>query len=114
MIAVGILAIALLALISILTFSLRAQSKGSKRHTASLLGASMLNQAGHDLLVNFDQTVVPATPPPFSIPNQPEFKGEIKETLENPDLKKIEVRIFWADQNGAQTETLTCKYLREP
>jgi hypothetical protein len=110
MTAAGILAVALLALISILSFSLRSQAKGGKRHAASLIGTTVLNQAGHDLEVDFSQSV--ARPRQVYAPN-PDFQVAVAQQAEKPDLKQVVVSVYWTDQQGPQIETLATKYVRE-
>lgn len=110
MTATGILAVALLALISVLSFSLRSQAKGGKRHAASLIGTTVLNEAGHTLEEDFAASVARAKG--VYGPN-PDFQVAVSQQLEKPDLKQVAVSVYWTDQQGPQTETLVTKYVRE-
>lgn len=117
MVAVGILAASLLALISILTFSFRAQIKSEKAHTASLIAKSLLNEAAHLLDENFDRSVLtPELPGSVLQEYQPgsEYKVRLQLEAETANLKRVEVEVVWEDQNGDQTETTMTKVLRSP
>lgn len=117
MVAVGILAVSLLALISILIFSFKAQVKSEKAHTASLIAKTLLNQAGHLLEENFDLlTLSPPLPGPGLVlyPDNTEYQVAVVLVNETSNLKRVEVETVWEDQNGTQRVITMTKFLRGP
>jgi prepilin-type N-terminal cleavage/methylation domain-containing protein len=115
MTAVGIIAIALLALLSILIFAFKAQVKSEKAHAASLIAKTLLNESANLLDQDFDRTTLtPPLPGPGLVPypSMEDYSVQIVLTPETANLKRVEVQVNWEDSNGDQTETTCTKFLR--
>ena len=115
MVAVGILGVSILALISVLIFSFKAQVKSEKTHCASLIAKTLLNQSGHLLEEDFDRvSLSPPLPGPGKkvLPSQPDYQVEVTLVSESPNLRRVEVSVSWEDYNGHQEQTTASKFLR--
>lgn len=107
MIALVIVTIAVFALVAVQIHSVRAQMATTERHTASVLAASLADQAIAALEEDFDASVQAARQP--SQVQGYEYRLEV--TDEAAGLKGLKVDVYWTDRHGAQTFTLETKVL---
>ena len=107
MIAMLVLVIALFALISIQTHSMRAQRSSKTRHQATLLLSSYMAQAEASLQEDFGTDVSRVL---SSDASHPEFQIEISVTDGAlTDLKQIKGRVVWREGRGELSSSLESK-----
>ncbi|MEW6278420.1 MAG: hypothetical protein AB1758_07365 [Candidatus Eremiobacterota bacterium] len=113
MVCILIASVAILGLVSVLSYSIRARGKSSQRHTASLIATSLANDAELACWKDFSQ---PLARPRAPVPGYPEFEALVSEQMEDPPdntLKRLEVRVFWTDKQGKQEYVLWTKFTTE-
>lgn len=114
----GLLLIVLgvMALISVLTFSLRARPKADERIEANLAGTSILNEKVRTLRDHFNQPVAsPRQPAPAPFDTY-ELEYQVDESVEDPPdgkLKRVTVTVFWQDKQGERLLELWTLVSRE-
>ncbi|MBI3929186.1 MAG: prepilin-type N-terminal cleavage/methylation domain-containing protein [Armatimonadetes bacterium] len=108
MAALVVLSTAILALVSVQIMALRTDPKSRERHTASLQAETTLAGVRQELWEDFDRSVVQ---PRHRLDDR--FELEVAETLEGPDLKRIDITVYWTDVHGEQVYRLWTKLLRE-
>ncbi len=99
-----------LAFLSVVSYSLRARNKTSQRHEASVMATSFLNQAELDNWKDFSQS---SARPRQPVPGHPGFEYAVTDQTEMPDLKRVDVLIYWQDKQGLQEYRLWTKFVRE-
>ncbi|MGE0492326.1 MAG: prepilin-type N-terminal cleavage/methylation domain-containing protein [Vulcanimicrobiota bacterium] len=109
LVAMAVLSIALLGTLSMQTFALSTQSKSTQRHTASLVASTVLSEVEQSLKDDFETS----TGRPRAASTTPGFEVEVAEVVEDPDLKRVEVRVFWTDDQAEQNYRLWTRLLRE-
>lgn len=105
-VAVAICAIAVFALVSLQVASLRWKSKSGMQQRASLLASSLLDESVSKLRIKFTDDVNQPIQP---VADEEPFKSSITVTEEAPQLKKVEVVIYWTDRNGEQKYRLVTR-----
>lgn len=105
-----VLSIALLALVGLLTVSLRAQQKSSLREGAAQVGAAALERAESRLDADWDAPVGYQGPDPAD----PRFTVSLTVQEENPLLKRLNVSVRWSDREGDQEERFQTAVTRAP
>lgn len=111
MLALAVLAVATLALVSVRTHTLQAQQKTQERQVAAALAATVMVEIEATVTEDFDRNLESD----FSLDTTdwPEgFSYALREKLENPDLKWVEVVLSWEDRNGPQEFKLWTKFAR--
>lgn len=109
LVAMAVLSIALLGTLSMQTFALSTQSKSTQRHTASLVASTVLSEVEQSLKEDFDTDTTRVR----AASATPGFEVEVAEAVEDPDLKRVEVRVFWIDDQAAQSYRLWTRFIRE-
>lgn len=99
MVSLLLISIAVLGLVSVHLYSARAAQGNRSRHTASVLAASTMHQTEERVRQDFSVSVAS---PRQAHPEAAGYEYEILETLPEPTLKRVEVRVFWQTREGAQ------------
>lgn len=107
--ALGLISVALLGLMSMQAFALKTQRKSTRRHTASVIASSLMAETEKSVRDDFETDTARSRGPA----NEPEYEVEIVETVGPDDLKRVEVRVFWSDDQGDQSYRLWTKFIRE-
>jgi hypothetical protein len=102
--------IAVLGLVGVVSYSLRAQAKSSTSHIASVIASNLMEDAQGTCWDNFS---APLTAARQVVPSHPGYEFAIAENLENADLKRVEISIYWNDREGARQFDLWTKLVRE-
>lgn len=111
MVALVLITIAVLGLVSVHIYSARAAQGNRERHTASLLAASRLHLLEEAVRQDFSVSVAAPRAPD---PDQPAYEVEVLESLPEPTLKRVEVRIFWNSKQGPQQYSLWTLFYNVP
>lgn len=110
MVAVGLLALAILGLVSAQLFATRASNEVSERHLAGVIAASLMADAEVTLRKSFSQSVSRARSP---VPEHRGYQAEVNQNVVmSGDLKEIEVIVYWVDKKGPQEHHLWTKIAR--
>ncbi|MEW6282973.1 MAG: prepilin-type N-terminal cleavage/methylation domain-containing protein [Candidatus Eremiobacterota bacterium] len=120
---VAILAVALLALISVQIFTLRATSNDARQNRALELAQSRLDSV-IAVLANADpdrraqlQNQLPPSGAVLPDPDNPDFRSQVVLTPDpsqpGPVLRQVEVQVFWDDKHGAHQVRLWTQYYDE-
>ena len=98
------MALAVLALMGVLSFSLRVRPKADSRLQAGLTASSLLNRAVRRLRQQFDVPVdVTRQLVPDPLNPDGRYEYEVVNTMVTPpDLRRVEVRVYWSDAQGSQ------------
>lgn len=100
---------ALLALVSAEIYSARADRGGSQRHQATMVAGSLMAEAEKDLRRNFGASVAAGRQ---AAPGHPGYEYELIEQSEvGGRIKRLQVNVFWTDQQGAQQYSLWTRVL---
>ncbi len=111
MVSLLLITIAVLGLVSVHIYSARAAQGNRGRHTASLLAASRLHALEEAVRQDFAVSVAAAKAPD---PDQPDYQVEVLETLPEPTLKRVEVRVSWDSKEGPQRYDLWTLFYAVP
>lgn len=111
MLCLGIMAMALLALVSAEVYSARADKGGAQRHTATVAASSILSQAEQDLQHDFNADVSAGRQALPAPPSGYEYQVDVS-SEEGGDIKKVKVTVFWSDQQGQQQYSMWTKVLK--
>jgi len=95
MVAMVFLSIALLGLVSVQIYSLRATGGNRQRHVASIIASSVMNEKEEALRKNFSDPVGQAR---MEVPGQEGYHYEVTEELCAPSLKKVTVTVSWKER----------------
>ena len=110
-IAIGVFAVAVLALISVRAFALRAQVKAQQHHQATALAISLLAEAEARVKTSFEAQLEPPDDPLMKTEELPDgYTYVATQTFINPDLQKIVLKVRWTDRNGNQEYELWTKF----
>lgn len=107
MIALLIVTIAVFALVAVQIHSVRAQLATTERHTASVLAASLADQAIAALEEDFDAPVGAARQPSLI----QGYAYQLEVTDEAAGLKGLKVNVYWNDRHGSHVFLLETKVL---
>ncbi|MBI2913109.1 MAG: prepilin-type N-terminal cleavage/methylation domain-containing protein [Chloroflexi bacterium] len=111
MVALLVVSIGLFALVALQIHSLRAQQGTTQRHTASLLAASLADEAVEQLEIDFgaavDKSRQAATVAGY------EFEIRAAPDPASALLKQLEVVVYWTDRQGAQQYRLATKVVKK-
>jgi len=94
MVAMVFLSIALLGLVSVQIYSLRATGGNKQRHSASIIASSLMNEKEEALRKDFATSVAQAR---ITVPDQDLYQYEVVEETSAPSLKKITVTVSWKE-----------------
>ncbi len=111
MVCVGIMAMALLALVSAEVYSARADKGGAARHTATVVASSILSQAEQDLQHDFNADVSSGRQPVPSPPAGYESEITVGSGV-GGRIKVVRVTVYWTDQQGNQSYSMSTKVLK--
>jgi len=117
MFAIMILSIVLLALVSVLGSVLRHQFEGRNAEKVSIAANTLFGQANHALAEHWERPLVPDVFPGYrqDMANLEGISYELSETKERNDLKRVDIKIYWKDKNGAEHQkAMFTKVLRAP
>ena len=103
-----VVTLAVLALVSVQIYVLRAQAKTTERSTASTLAASRLNSIESVLLQDFYAPVAASRAP---LPEPPGFELAVTDEVLD-QLREVHVAVYWTDANGPQEQALWTRFLR--
>lgn len=110
-VAIGIFAVAVLALISVRAYSLRAQVKAQQHQQATALAISLMAEAEARVKTDFEAALETATHPLMRDEDLPEgYSYEATQTYTNPDLQTVTLKVRWTDRNGRQEYELWTKF----
>ncbi|GMU52028.1 MAG: hypothetical protein AMXMBFR33_11740 [Candidatus Xenobia bacterium] len=105
----GIMGMALLALVSAEIYSARADRGGSQRHQATMVASSLMAEAEKDLRRDFGASVAAGRQ---AVPGNPGYEYELLEQSEvGGRIKRLQVNVFWSDQQGDQQYSLWTRVL---
>lgn len=112
MVCLGIMAMALLALVSAEAYSARSDKGGAARHQATVIASSLLSDAEQELHRNFGTDV---SAPRQAAPTPPDgYEYEVDVTSEvGGTVKDVRVTVFWTDQQGPQQYSMWTKVLEQ-
>ena len=105
MVALSFITIAIFGLLSVNLYAAKGQSASKERQMATVLAVSEMEDAErelrHEFTTNIDKLKTPST-------FRPDFEISRTATLVGgrPDLKRIDINIYWEDKNGPQTHNL--------
>ena len=102
--------LAVLGLVGVVSYSLRAQVKSSQAHVASVIAATRIEDARVTVLKDFALSL---DLPRQAAPEQTGFEVAVRETREGDDLKRVDVSVYWTDREGPQQYDLWTKLVRE-
>ena len=111
LISIVLILVPLLALISAQIYLSKAGAKDEMRVTAAHLAASRLGSIEQQLRTSFAASQAANRAPHAS---HPDFEIEVQEALTRPDLKRIEVFVYWDDPNGAQSYSAWTYFVDNP
>ncbi|MEW6279108.1 MAG: prepilin-type N-terminal cleavage/methylation domain-containing protein [Candidatus Eremiobacterota bacterium] len=97
MVCLVLLTIAVLGLIAVQIYSLRAGQGNRERHTASVLASAALGRIEEQVRQDFSSSVAQPRRPH---PEAAGYEMQVLETLPDVDLKRVEVHIFWRGKDG--------------
>lgn len=106
-----VLSLAILGLVSVQVYALRAQSKMGERNVAAVIAASRLNALEGQLDQDFGRVVAAARAP---LPDHPDYQLAIAERalpgLDN--LKEVAVCVYWTDAHGPHEYCVWSRFLK--
>lgn len=113
--AMLILTVVIMGMVGVLASLIQRQAEGLNYEKVSIAGDLIFGQAGQALSENFDRPLIPDL---FEEGQQPiaELEGfsvEVTETQERDDLKRVDIAIFWTDENGvSRRKSMSTKFLK--
>lgn len=114
MFAIMILSIVLLALVSVLGSLLDQQMRGRSYDKAAIATNQIFGQARQALAEHFDRPLVPDVFPSGrqTMPELEGFSYEITETMERPDLARVDLVLHWKEKTVEHHRAMSTKFLR--
>ncbi|MEW6283500.1 MAG: hypothetical protein AB1758_33125 [Candidatus Eremiobacterota bacterium] len=112
LVALAILAMAVMALISVQLFALQAGTKGRLRHQAATEAASRLDALEGLLRSSREEFQVDHSQARAAIPGRPGWFAAQADRLESPNLKRITVSVYFPDRTEHEYTLWTLVYRR--
>lgn len=110
-VAIGIFAVAVLALISVRAYALRSQVKAQQHQQATALALSLMAEAEVRVKTDFEASLETPASPLMRTEDLPEgYSYVATQTYPNPDLQTITLKVRWTDRNGPQEYELWTKF----
>lgn len=105
----GVVSVALLALISVQIFATRGSKFNRMRHTASTIVASQMNTIQHQLTVDFTSAPSYGRQP---VTGYPEFTSAMSNVYADSteSLRKINLSVYWTDEAEREFSAWTYIY----
>jgi hypothetical protein len=116
MFAIMIFSVVLLGLLGVLSSLVRYQSEGRAYEKVSVAANAIFGQAGEALARDFDKPLVPDLFPAGRQPmaNLEGVTFEVMETAERPDLKRVDLTLYWTDERNIEHhKSMTTRFLKE-
>ncbi|MCA9797054.1 MAG: prepilin-type N-terminal cleavage/methylation domain-containing protein [Candidatus Eremiobacteraeota bacterium] len=110
LLVIFVISVPLLALIASQMFGLRASSKSQERQTATIIAASLLEEAERELSGTFVSGSL--NRPRQTVDDFPDYEYEMSEENVGAGLRRVAVTVFWSDRQGPQQLQLVTKLLR--
>lgn len=114
MFAIMILSIVLLALVSVLGSLLDQQVRGRSYDKVAIAANQIFGQARQALAEHFDRPLVPDVFPSGrqELANLEGVSYEVTETMERPDLARVDLVIRWNEKSVEHHRNMSTKFLR--
>ncbi len=106
-----IIAVPLAGLVATQYFIYSGSRKAEDRYKASVIAASLLEEADLELYECFTDSLVRDKRP---VPAMERFQYEMEELERTADLVEVRATVFWQDQQGEHTFSLSTNLARRP